>query len=112
MKKFLLFTFVIIASVGVMAEQKVDLRRKESNNKHRNESVPPVECAYDEGVLSVKIFDDSNHANLKAKDAFTGEIHVKKTVYGNSEVTLSADNVVILEVEINGSKYEGYLMPQ
>lgn len=41
----------------------------------------------------------------------TYEIHVDQTVYDNSEITLTTDNVVILEVEINDSKYEGYLFP-
>lgn len=111
MKKILLFTFLIMVSVCAIAEEKVDFRTKNPESKHRNEGVPPVDCTYDDGVLSVKIIDDSDHANLKIKDAFTGEIHVDQTVYDNSEITLTTDNVVILEVEINDSKYEGYLFP-
>ncbi len=110
MKKILLVLGMLIP-VFAMSNDRIGLSKKQDNPKHRNEGVPPVDCTYDNGVLSVKIIDDSDRANLKIKDAFTGEIHVDQTVYDNSEITLTTDNVVILEVEINDSKYEGYLFP-
>lgn len=110
MKKFLLILGILIP-VFAMSNDRIELSRKQDNPKHRNEGVPPVDCTYDDGVLSVKIIDDSDHANLKAKDAITGEMYINQKVYNNSEITLTTDNVVILEVEINDSKYEGYLFP-
>lgn len=68
MKKILLVLGMLIP-VFAMSNDRIGLSKKQDNPKHRNEGVPPVDCTYDNGVLSVKIIDDSDRANLKIKDA-------------------------------------------
>lgn len=111
MKKVLLISAMAIVSFYSMAERKVDFRDKNGDNKHRDEWTPPVDCTYGEGVLSVKILEEAGRVELKAKDASTGEVYTNRIVYGSSEVTLPKDNVIVLEIKVDNSEYEGYIFP-
>lgn len=112
MKKVLLISAICIVPFYSIAERKVDFRDKNGNNKHRHEWTPPVDCSYDDGVLSVKILAESDCIELKAKDASTGEVYTNQIVYGNSEITLPKDNVIVLEIRVDDSEYEGYIFPE